>query len=144
MEPGVAVQVAPEDVWQRAHKQGLPTQRQLAAARGGVIPASDVAIRLHLAPPDVEKLRRTGRLLALRATAGGFVYPVWQFVGHDVLPGLADVLAEFDVQDPWDQVAFLLSENIYLDDGVPLDELRRGRVDAVRRAARAYGEHGAP
>lgn len=89
-------------------------------------------------------MRRAGHLLALRAATGGFVYPLWQFEGHDVIPGLAAVLAEFDVQDPWDQVAFLLSENIYLDDGVPLDELKRGRVDAVRRAARAYGEHGAP
>jgi hypothetical protein len=40
-------------------------------------------------------------------------------------------------------VRFFLAKNVRLDGDRPLDRLRRGDVDPVVRAARAFGEHGA-
>ncbi|HZO29430.1 MAG TPA: hypothetical protein VFH48_25930 [Chloroflexota bacterium] len=48
--------------------------------------------------------------------------------------------------DVWTLVAFVLAPNSRLDGEAPLSLLRRGRdgdVQAILRAARAYGEHGA-
>ena len=60
-----------------------------------------------------------------------------------MLPGLEDVLAELSLPDPWTQAAFFLSPNTYLGGQRPIDELRRGNLDEVRRAAWAMGEQGA-
>jgi hypothetical protein len=53
-------------------------------------------------------------------------------------------LAEFGISDPWTRAAFFLSANTTLAGARPLDELRLGNVEAVRRAAWSYGQHGAP
>ena len=41
------------------------------------------------------------------------------------------------------RAAFFLSGDPRLNGATPLEELRRGNIEAVRRAASAYGEHGA-
>jgi hypothetical protein len=58
--------------------------------------------------------------------------------------GFVEALGALDTGSPWVRAAFFLSPNTYLDGRTPLAELRRGHVDAVIRAARSYGEHGAP
>jgi len=47
------------------------------------------------------------------------------------------------VEWPARRTAYFLSGDPRLDGARPLDELRKGRVNAVRRAASGYGEHGA-
>ena len=59
------------------------------------------------------------------------------------MPGLEEVLRSFGVEEPWMQASFFLRQNGRLDDRRPLDALREGDVEAVKRAASAYGEHGA-
>ena len=41
------------------------------------------------------------------------------------------------------QHIFMVSQNTRLKDRTPLEELRKGRLDNVLKAARAFGEHGA-
>ncbi len=60
-----------------------------------------------------------------------------------MIPGLEAILTSLPEQDPWMQAAFVLSGDPRLNGATPLDELRRGSIDAVRRAAAGYGEHGA-
>jgi len=73
----------------------------------------------------------------------GYAYPSWQFGDDGVLPGLEEVLQDLGSHDSWTQVGFFLNGNVRLGDETPLAELKRGHAEAVRRAARAYGEQGA-
>ena len=45
------------------------------------------------------------------------------------------------MEDAWMRASFFLRQNGRLDDKRPLDALRDGEIEAVERAARAYGEH---
>lgn len=93
----------------------------------------------------VDKRRRAGKLLAV-PVGRGYRYPAWQFDERGrggVLPGLEEVLESFGVEEPWMRASFFLRRNGRLDDRRPLDVLREGEMEAVKRAARAYGEHGA-
>jgi hypothetical protein len=127
-----------------ARRRGAEARRDLLAARGGVLTADQVAQRLGMTKHEVERWRRTKKLLALTAEHGRYVDPAWQFGPQGVLPGFSAVLSDFGITNPWSQAAFFLGGNIYLDGESPLEALQRGQVEAVRRAARAYGEHGAP
>ena len=59
------------------------------------------------------------------------------------LTGFESALRELGVRDPWMKAAFFLSGDPRLDGASPLEVLRRGDPEAVLRAARGYGEHGA-
>jgi hypothetical protein len=48
----------------------------------------------------VEHRRNRHTILALQTTDRRWIYPTWQFRDHDVLPGLADVLATFHPSQP--------------------------------------------
>ena len=126
-----------------ASARGQLLRAQLLQAEGGTLTATEVARRLGLTRQAVEQQRRGGQLLALPSGRRGYAYPAWQFTPDGVLPGLVDTLADLQVRSPWMRAAFFLGRNVYLDGASPLAELQRGRVAAVRRAARAYGEHGA-
>ncbi len=127
-----------------ARARGLRARAQLLEAEGGTFTAEEVAGLLGLTRQAVDKRRRAGRLLALRVGRRGYAYPAWQFGQDGVLPGFEAVLADLRDHDPWARVGFFLNGNHYLDGASPLTELRRGNVAAVQRAARNYGEQGAP
>ncbi|HEV8635583.1 MAG TPA: hypothetical protein VG370_15265 [Chloroflexota bacterium] len=136
------------DAWRRqdplaeARRRGLAARERLLAAEGGVMTAEEVAGLLRLSRQAVDKRRRAGRLLALDTGRRGYLYPAWQFGPRGVLPGLEAVLGAFDGVDPWSQAAWFLSGDARLDDDTPLEALRRGEAEAVRRAAAAYGGTG--
>jgi hypothetical protein len=127
-----------------ARLRGLVARERLLEAEGGVLSAAEVAARLRLTRQAVDKRRRAGRLIGLTQGRRGYVYPAWQFSPEGgTLPGLEEVLAELQGHGRWMQAAFMLSGDARLGGETPLAELRRGHVEAVRRAARAYGEQGA-
>lgn len=89
---------------------------------------------------------RAGRrgLLRVITADGRHVYPLWQFDGGHLLPGLSDVLAFFpeDTVDGWTLAAWLRTPDPALEEP-PIDALRRGDEEAVlavaRRAAQSLG-----
>jgi hypothetical protein len=123
--------------------RGIRARNDLLAREGGVIGAGDAARLLNLTRQAVDKRRKAGRLLGIACGRHGFAYPAWQFTSDGVLPGLEAVLSDLAHHDPWMQLAFFVSATSLLDGETPVSALRRGAVDAVRRAARLYGEHGA-
>lgn len=127
----------------KARLRGLMEQTRLLDFEGGTISASEAGAVLHLTRQAVDKRRRAGKLVALKFGRRGYAYPVWQFASGGTLPGLEQVLAVIQWDDSWMQAVFILGNNARLDGERPLDMLRRGDIDAVVRAARAYGEHGA-
>jgi hypothetical protein len=92
----------------------------------------------------VGKRRAAGTLLGVPTGSRGYEYPACQFADGGVVEGLAEVLSAFDDDvGPWMRLAFLVTASDALGGEPPVDVLRRGEVDAVARAARIHGEHGA-
>jgi len=138
--PAISTYAAAMDPLAAAKARGEQAKRDLLAAQGDMLRATEVAARLSLDLGEVEQRRRSGHLLALPDQQGRYGFPAWQFTTDGLLPGLEDVLKEIGVDSPWSQAAFFFSGDIRLDWQTPLAVLVRGDIDAVRRAAAAYGE----
>ncbi len=126
-----------------ARLRGQQARSSLLSSEGGTLSAVQVAEQLQITRQAVNKRRQAGQLLALPAGRRGFAYPAWQLAGGEVLSGLAAILEHLADHDPWMQARFFLMANKRLGDVRPLDELRKGNVEAVIAAAAVYGEHGA-
>jgi hypothetical protein len=132
-----------EILLQEARLRGVLARDRLLQAEGGALPADKAAGFLRSTRQTVNNRRQKGTLLGLRAGKRGYVYPAWQFTEAGTLPGLEVVLAELADREAWTQLAFMLNPNSRLHGQTPLSELRRGHVEPVVKAARAYGRHGA-
>lgn len=123
-------------------------RERLLHAEGQPLSTRDVAHLLGVSRQALAKARADGRLVAMLLGPGRYVYPSWQFGPSGPLRGLRELRQALDAGDgdAWTLVAFVLAPNSRLDDETPLSLLRRGQdqdIEAVLRAARAYGEHGA-
>lgn len=140
--PEALTEAVRSDPLAEARLRGLTVQRQLLEVEGGPLRVEEVALLLRLSRQAVDKRRRTGRLLGLRAGQRGYAYPSWQFAAHGLLTGLEEVLQDLRSHDPWMRLAFIVTGNAGLDGETPLNALRHGRLAEVRRVARLYGEQG--
>ena len=141
--PGALAVLVAADPLADARLRGLAIRDELLQREGGTLAVEQVAAHLGLTRQAVDKRRRAGKLLGLHTGRRGYAYPAWQLGQNGVLQGFEETLSALTVQDPWMQAAFFLSGDPRLEGATPLDELRRGNVEAVRRAASGYGRHGA-
>ena len=142
--PTALAALAAADPLAPARLRGLAARQEILRLEGGTLSAEQVADHLGLSRQAVDKRRRSGKLIGLSVGRRGYAYPAWQFGQAGVIPGLEETLTSLSIHDPWMRAAFFLSGDPRLGGATPLDELRRGKLEAVRRAARGYGEHGAP
>ena len=126
-----------------ARIRGARMKRNLLRECGGGWSASEVAEFLNITRQAVQKRRKKGTLLAVNPGGGGYVFPIWQFDDGGVIAGLEKVLTSFVVENPWTKLSFFLTGDPRLGGRTPIDALRAEEVEAVRRAAASYGEHGA-
>ena len=144
---GVLERVAPTlpppdpDPLAAARMRAVRVKRELVEQAGGAWGTGQVAQFLGVTPQAVHGRRARGTLLGLRAPNGDFVYPAFQFHNHGVLPGLADVLRAFQVEDPWTQLSVLLGPSGRLGGAAPIQALLQGQVQEVMEAVGSYGEH---
>ncbi len=144
LENPAAMRLLDEGPLAGAKLRGLRYREKMLTAEGGTLSSQAVAGILKISRQAVDKRRQAGRLIGLSTGRRGYAYPAWQFdAEHGTLPGLEDVLDDLSSHDPWMQVSFMLNSNAYLDDRTPLEALRAGELNPVRRAAQAFGEHGA-
>lgn len=137
------MQVLPcRDPLAEARIRGLMAKRQLLEAEGGCMSSDSAALALGIRRQSVDKRRVKGKLIGLPAGRTK-VYPAWQFVDGQTLPGLEQVLKHLGVHDPWMQTAWMLNGNSRLSGRSPLEVLREGNLEAVLDAAQIYGEQGA-
>lgn len=139
-EPETLSALEEDDPLAAARLRGLAVRAELLKAEGGVLSVNEVATRLGISRQAVDKRRRARQLLALPMGKSRYSYPAWQFSENGVLPGVEEVLQAFQDEAPWSQAAFFLGGNTVLDGQRPIDELRRGNVAGVRRAAALLGE----
>ena len=127
-----------------ARLRGLKARDALLAAEGGTLSTEEVGALLHMSRQAVDKRRAAGKLLAAEIGRRGYLYPAWQFAdGGGVLPGMEEILALLAEHPPLAKLRFFLSGNLRIDGERPLDRLRHGDLEPVRRAARTFGEQGA-
>jgi hypothetical protein len=76
-------------------------------------------------------------LLRLEMRSGGIGYPVFQFDGDRVLPGLRAVVPRLSIAaaSTWTVASWLTSPSVDLGDRTPLEALRRGDVPDVTALA---------
>lgn len=101
------------------------------------ISVADAAHRIGRSRQALERLRRAGRLLALRV-GSQWQYPHWQFdpdAPGGVLPGIEDVLQQLSLS-PAGAAFWLLQPSERLGGRPPIELLRRRRPDAVVQLAR--------
>lgn len=125
-----------------AMARGAAVEEELLREAGGALGVRKVARALGVSRQAVDKRRRRGTLLAVPA-AGEYRYPACQFTEDGVLAGLAEVLASFQVDDPWTRLSVLLAPALALDGRSALDALRAGDAAGAAAVARAFGEQGA-
>lgn len=139
-EPETLATLQKEDPLAEARLRGLERRVELLKAEGGSLGVNEVAARLGITRQAVDKRRRNRQLLALPLGQNRYAYPAWQFTEKGVLPGLEEVLRSFQEDAPWSNAAFFLSRSYALEGKRPLDELRQGNVEGVKRAAALRGE----
>jgi len=123
--------------------RGALARKRLEQAEGGAVSAEEVADLLGLSRQGVDYLRKAKRVLAWRLTSGKWYYPVWQFDGGRVRPGIAECLQALPSEDPWSRMIFFLSPRESLSGRRPLDLLLSGDVANAIAAARRHQRHGA-
>lgn len=124
-----------------ARMRAVRVKRELLERAGGAWSTGEAAHFLGVTPQAVHGRRSRGTLLAVRAANGDYVYPVFQFYKHGILPGIGDVLRAFQVQEPWTRLSVLLSPAGRLGGRTPLQAILDGHVQEAMEAVASYGEH---
>jgi hypothetical protein len=98
------------------------------------LPAADCMVeKLGISAATLESWRESGKVIAFRKDAQGFVYPARQFDQSRPIEGLDRVSGYFlSHEEAWD---WLFTPNPYTDSAVPIDRLRSGHIEEVIRAA---------
>ena len=122
----------------RVRLRGAIARRELLENDGGVLSPSSVAELVGISRQSVGQRRTAGKLLAVEGTRG-YVYPAWQFDGAETVEGFEEILNLLADEDPWTQFIFFVSEDDAAGGHRPIDLLRKGDVEPVRRAARMHG-----
>lgn len=130
------------DPLSEARRLGAERKRELLQAEGGVLSAQEFSEKLGIAPLSLGRMRKRNEVFWLDV-GDDYVYPSFQLGENGLLPGIQDVLDSFAFDHAWTRFYFMLSGDLRLDGWRPIDALRDGRIDDVKIAARAYGEHGA-
>lgn len=97
-----------------------------------------VAELLHISRQAVGHRRAAGKLLGVEGPRG-YLYPAWQFDGDRMLPGIEEIFDLLKYEDPWSKLIFFVRPNDAAGGKRPLDLLRKGKLEAVERAAELYG-----
>jgi hypothetical protein len=131
------------DPFVEAVAHGATVKQELLENAGGGLTSSQVASALGITRQAVDKRRSRQALLAVPTGSGEYLYPACQFTAEGVIPGLAEVLQAFQVQNPWTQLSALLSSAPALGNGTVLDALKRGEASKAISLIASFGEQGA-
>ncbi|TAX48409.1 DNA-binding protein (plasmid) [Rhizobium leguminosarum] len=110
-------------------------RQNLIERAGGTMSAEDAGRILGISRQAVDKRRRAGTLLAVRE-GSDWRYPLCQLDQGEVIEGISDVVRGFAAAGPWIALDFLLAPDTVLGGRTPLQALRDGDREAVRRLLR--------
>jgi hypothetical protein len=129
-------------------KSPLTVKEILIRAEGGYYLSVEAAKLLGITESQLEQFRQTDKIIGLPVKDGRYVYPKWQiakrwFWGYQILPGLAEALAEFPSESPWMRAGFMLDNGVTVEFASPLAGLKAGKISQVVALVKGFGEHGA-
>jgi hypothetical protein len=127
MDPRFAAAIARGDV----------VRQQLTVDEGGSISSTEAAHLLGVAKATVLRRWRAHRMVGWKQ-AKEVRFPVWQFAGAKLLPGIEEILQIFHSDDQWRVMMYFLGNRLSLEGRRPLDLLREGKVPKVVAHAKAY------
>ncbi len=135
--PARSVLGEPRSFAERAVQASAPLASPWDALVGPFLRSAGVQARLGISRQAVAAKAARRRLLRTITADGEHLYPLWQFDGGGIVPGLAEVLAMFPERavDGWTLAGWLRTPDPDLDEA-PLDALSRGEVARVRAVAR--------
>jgi hypothetical protein len=122
---------------------------KVMAQEGGSVTTADAAKlyggRKTVSAEAVRKAAKAGQLIGVQDGLGGWMFPVWQFCeSGGVIAGLREVLAVLKKGHPaytdLTPVTFFLNASPYLGGITPLQALKNGDVDGVKKQAIAAHE----
>jgi hypothetical protein len=116
-------------------------RQNLIERAGGTMSAEDAGRILGISRQAVDKRRRAGTLLAVRE-GSDWRYPFCQLDQGEVIAGISDVVRGFAAAGPWIALDFLLAPDTVLGGRTPLQALRDGDREAVRRLLRVETSDG--
>lgn len=137
-----AIAVDKSDPFYETYLRGLEMKGRILTAEGGALSGKQFSERLGIATPRLDRMRMRNQVFWLDV-GKDYVYPFFQLGKEGLLPGIQKVLDAFMVDEAWMRVNFMISGDLRLDGGRPIDLIRDGRIGEVVLAASAYGEHGA-
>lgn len=113
-------------------------------AAGGTFGVDEVRTLFRgISRQAVDKKVAEGYLLAVPGPGGRRRFPAMQFTADgSVVKGLKQVQSALGFSSPWSVLNFLVNDHDLLDDGKPIDALRRGDVGRVVEAAKRSGVQG--
>ena len=142
---GMARNTAPLDISDplyEAYKRGEEIERKMLKAEGGVLTGKQFSEKLGITSLELGCMRKRNEVFWLEAGNEHF-YPRFQLDMIGFLPDIREVLDAFAVEEAWMRVNFMLTGDLRLSGWRPIDALRDGRINEVKLAAKAYGQHGA-
>lgn len=131
-----------EAAFQEVRRRSTGVEQELLDEEGGSVSAVEFARRLGV--DSIEDLEKAGAIVSV-VHRGQTCYPSWQIHHGKLLSGLSEVLAELRSHNhhPWTIISYFITpSDDDLHDGSPLQELRRGRVEAVLAHAQRFGDLG--
>ncbi len=131
------------DPLMRAKLRGIEHRKRILEKLGGTVSVEQVTDLIGISRQAIDRRRSQNQLIGLTQGRRGYAYPAFQFENGKTLDGLKEVLDALQGHDPWMQSIFFANGNDRLDGRTPLEALRQGEIEAVVRAAEAYGEQGA-
>lgn len=127
----------------RALLRGLRIAEADLEEAGGAFDAETVRGLLNgISRQALEKRVREGSLLAVPGPSNRRRYPAAQFTRNGPVPGLREVRAALQTENPWAVLNFLVRPDPRLGGRKPVELLEEGAVDQVAAAARGVGLQG--
>ncbi|MET3523834.1 DNA-binding protein [Mesorhizobium abyssinicae] len=121
--------------------RNIEHRKLLIERAGGTVSAEDAGRLLGISRQAVDKRRRAEALLAIRE-GSDWRYPTCQFDNTDVTAGIADVVRAYASSGPWVALDFLLAPDSALEGHSPIEALKAGNREAVRRLLRGEAQDG--
>jgi len=141
VESGLAGADEAERDFNEARLRGLARVAELRKMAEPCLETGAVCDLLGVSRETIRKKLERKQLLALPKGSEDRVFPVFQFQGGKVLPGVDQVLEVLDT-DPFVALSFFLSRSPFFGNKSAADALKAGMIEEVVTEAGSYLEHG--
>jgi hypothetical protein len=83
----------PQAHLRNAYARGIPAYRKLLRQKGGSLAAADAAKRLGISVRELRARYQAGAIIGFHDGPRRLRFPVWQFAGNGLLPGLREAMS---------------------------------------------------